>query len=163
MWTEESLLSKGHILHYTISRRLANDIGGFVGFRLKIPHKWTKNQRISDNIHYAILWIIQAMLVIGNIFDSSDILREIRLLEHFSQTPLFCKLFSRASLFGEQSIASLPKKHSFLPKEALLSFRIVVFLYFFVGASILCKFAKADINLFHAYTELWLWQENFIL
>ena len=69
------------------------------------------------------------MLVIGNIVDSSDILREIRLLEHFSQTPLFCKLFSRASLFGEQSIASLPKKHSFLPKEALLSFRIVVFLY----------------------------------
>ena len=52
MWTEESLLSKGHILHYTISRRLANDIGGFVGFRLKIPHKWTKNQRISDNIYY---------------------------------------------------------------------------------------------------------------
>ena len=69
------------------------------------------------------------MLVIGNIVDSSDILREIRLLEHFSLNPLYCKLFSRASLFGEQSIASLPKKHSFLPKKALLGFRIVVFLY----------------------------------
>ncbi len=38
-----------------------------------------------------------------------------------------------------------------------------IFLYFFVGARILCKFAKADIKTFHAYTELWLWQENFIL
>lgn len=38
-----------------------------------------------------------------------------------------------------------------------------IFLYFFVEARILCKFAKADIKTFHAYTELWLWQENFIL
>lgn len=62
-------------------------------------------------------------------FNSSDILREIRLLEHFSQNPLFYKLFSRAMLFGEQSIASLPKKHSFLPKEALLDSRGICFLY----------------------------------
>ena len=32
-------------------------------------------------------------------------------------------------LFGEQSIASLPKKHCFSPKEALLRFRDVYFLY----------------------------------
>ena len=35
MWTEESLLSKGHILLNTKAEGLQNDIGGFVGFRLK--------------------------------------------------------------------------------------------------------------------------------
>ena len=52
-----------------------------------------------------------------------------RLLEHFSLKPGKSTDFSRAMLFGEQSIASLPKKHCFPPWEALLGSRMVGFLY----------------------------------
>ena len=57
------------------------------------------------------------------------ILKKIRLLEHFSLKSRKHADSSRASLFGEQSIASLPKKRCFPPNEVLLSSRTVVFLY----------------------------------
>ena len=44
MWPEESLLSIEHIHHNTKAEGLQNNIGGFIGFRLK--------RRASDNIHY---------------------------------------------------------------------------------------------------------------
>lgn len=38
-----------------------------------------------------------------------------------------------------------------------------ILIYFFAKAMNLCKFAKEEIKMFHAYTESLLWQENFIL
>ena len=54
---------------------------------------------------------------------------KIRLFEHFSPKARKSADFSRASLFAEQSIASLPKKHCFAQKEALLGSCGVCFLY----------------------------------
>ena len=50
MWPEESLLSIEHIHHNTKAEGLQNNIGGFIGFRLK--------RRASDNIHYPMKYLL---------------------------------------------------------------------------------------------------------